>query len=514
MVRALATVLFLAAISVAHADETYKPPEFLRVTPPLPASLQDANVWRLDLAEALRVALRQNLEVVIERKAVRATELGVDVANGIFEPAITAAYGHNASRSPPTTSQEGGADEILRFESDAWRLGISKRFAPGTRIDLDFSNNRDESMLGTAVAPLNYRSTLSLRITQPLLRGFSTDLAIPQIDVLRARIASERERLALLATITDVIQRAEAAYWGVLQSLYRYDLAVRTEQGAKEQLALTQRQIDAGTLAPSDLIGAQSNVAQRQLDVVLAEEALQQASDQLRAVLNLPRDQWSRPILPVDVPQFVTGKLSPEAALETAIKHRPELAQLDLDIKSALLSVRQAANNKLPQIDLSLSTAVVGQDTAYGGALGQLGTIDARAWGVFVNLSWTPLQRASRAQAEIARIQHESTAVQREALVQRVWSEVRQAVRDQLGAERQVFAAARYRELAEQSLEIEQRKFLNGTSQNIDVQQRQDQVARARLAELDALLAHTRATAVVLRATGRLLPERNLALAP
>lgn len=511
--RALAIVLVVCAATSARADDApYTPPAFLSVTPALPAGLVGEAAWRLDLAETLRIALRQNLEVVIERKAVNIARLGVDIAAGAFETTVVAGYAHSDSDSPPSTSQEGLPGEILNFVTDEWRLGISKRLMLGTRLSLDFTNGRSRSSLGTAVAPLNYRSTLVASVSQPLLRGFSTDLVVPQIDVLRARLSSERERAELLVSVTNVIERTEAAYWVVLQALYRHDLALRTQEGAQQQMALTQRQIDAGTLPPSDLIGAESTLAQRRLELVLAEQAIHQAWDRLRAVMNLPRDQWSRPIVPTDLPTFQPGAVTAEEALDTALHHRPELIQLALDLDGALLAIRRAENDRLPQVDVGVSTALVGQDTAYGGALEQLGAADALGWTVFVNLTWTPMQRATAAAAEITKLQHEQAVVRRELVVQTVWFEVRDAIRELLGSERQLLAAKKFRELAEASLEIEQRKFLNGTAQNIDVAQRQDSVARARLAELDALIAHNRASTTMLRSTGRLLPERNLTI--
>src|SRR5262249_30706771 len=155
-----------------------------------------------------------------------------------------------------------------------------------------------------------------------------------------------------------------------------------SHQAATDQLALTRRQIDAGTLPPSDLISAESTVAQRQLELVGAEQAIQQASDGLRAVLHLPRDQWARPILPIDVPRFQPGSPAPEEALAAALKQRPELAQLDLDLRAAALSIQKADNDRLPQLDLGLTGSLVGQDRAYGDALGQVGGADAKGWSV------------------------------------------------------------------------------------------------------------------------------------
>jgi len=474
--------------------------------------LEGPTIWRLSLTEAVRIAVRQNLDVMLERKTVEAAQLGTTVAGGAFEPTVAAGVRHADTASPPASAQEGSADQIFTAVDDSWRISIGQRLHSGTQLNLDFDSGRAKSSLGTAVQPLNFRSVITLAITQPLLRGFSTDLALPKIDILRATIANERQRQQLSITIATLVERTEAAYWTVLQSLFRYDLAQRTQKAADDQLILTRRQIDAGTLPSSDLIGAESTVAQRRLEVVQSEQEIQAAFDGLRTIMNLPRPEWSRAILPTDVPRFASLASSADAAIALALKHRPELAQANLDLDSSALFTRKAVNDRLPQLDVGLSGSLFGQAVTYHGALSQIGSTDARGWAVFANLTWAPLRRATAAAAEIAKIQQQQTQLRRDQLVQVVWVEVRDAVRNQQGAERRLVAAARFRDLAEKSLEIEQRRFLTGGSSNINVAQRQDALAVAQLAELDALLSHTRALTTLHRVTGRLLKERHIEL--
>ncbi len=91
---------------------------------------------------------------------------------------------------------------------------------------------------------------------------------------------------------------------------------------------------------------------------------------------------------------------------------------------------------------------------------------------------------------------------------------MRDALRTQEGAARQVYAAAKFRQLSTQNLEIEQRKFMSGQSSNFVVAQRQEELAQAQAAELAAVLAHKKAQAALLKATGRLLDERHVQLEP
>jgi outer membrane protein len=517
VVRTIGVVVVICSLFGARAraedQAPYELPDFMTEAPPLPASADARAVWRLDLAEALRLAVHGNLGIAIERHAVQIARLGVGIARGAFEPLLGASFDHGRFDSPPATAQEGSAGEILTDVSESWRLSLAQRLATGMQLDLGFTNNRARSTSGTAIGPLTYRSQITLSVTQPLLRGFSPDLVVPRIDVLRAELASERERQQLAVAAVDVVERTEDAYWDVVQALYRYDLELRSRKRAEDQLALTHRQIDAGMLPPSDLISAESTLAQRALQVLQAEQAIEQASDRLRGILALPREQWARPILPTDVPRFVAETSRPEDMLALALRNRPELAQLDLDLASQELAVRRADNDQLPQIDVGVAASLVGQGGAYRDALEEIGRADAPGYRVMLNMSWTPLRRATAAAAEIERARQRIAVVRREQTVQDVWLAVRDAVRTQQSAALQVTAAARFRELSTRSLDAEQRKFLNGNSSNFVVALRQEELASAQLAELTAVLGHKKATAALLRATGRLLDERHIELA-
>ena len=514
MVRSSAVVLVICSlVSVAaHADEPYEPPDFLKQLPPLPAAVDASAVWRLDLAEALRLAVHHNLGLAIERQTVQIARLGVDAARGAFEPALSLSADHSRSDSPPLTAQAGAADAIVSTTNQDWTLSLTQRLQTGMQLQLEFLNARSRSTAGTAVEPLNYRSSVALSVTQPLLRGFSPDLVVPRIDVLRAEIASERERQQLLVTAAQIVELTEDAYWDLVQALYQYDLDLRSRQLAEDQLTLTHRQIEAGMTPPSDLISAESTLAQRALQLVSAAQQIEQATDRLRSLIHLPREQWTRPILPTELPRFVAETHRAEDMLEVALHHRPELAQLDLDLRTAELAVRRADNDRLPRIDIGVSGSLVGQDAGYPGTLGQVGRGDAPGYSVVLNLSWAPLGRAAGASAEIEHAHQRIALAVRDQVLQDMWSAVRDAVRTQHSAALQVTAAARFRELATRSLDAEQRKFRNGSSSNFFVAQRQQELATAQLSELSAVLAHKKATTALLRATGRLLDERHLEL--
>jgi outer membrane protein TolC len=508
--------LFIAVATPAAADP-YTPPDFLTQPPPLPQMFDASTAWRLDLADALKLALRDNLGLAIERENLRAASLGITYANGEFEPTLTSGFTYSNARQPPLTAQAeqmGMAGTIVSSDSDDFSLSLGQRLSTGMQLGVSFETLRSKSTAGTAVEPLNYLSTAVLSVKQPVLRGFSMDRVIPRIDVLHAEIANAREREQLAVKASDVIEQTEDAYWDVVQALYQYDLDVRSQQLAVEQMDLTKRQIVAGLLPVGDLTSAEATLASRELTVLRGQQTVEQAWDALRAVLNLPHDQWTRPILPTDMPGFNEQDTTAEAEMKHAIDNRPELLQARLDMADEELNVRRAENNRLPEIDVGVSGTLTGQDSTFGGTLHELGRADATIYAVTLNLIWTPLQRATRAAAEIERTRHKVVETNNALIVQTVWVAVREAVRSQAAAARQVFAAAKARELAAKNLELEQRKFVTGQSSNFLIGQHQEQLAQAQLDELQAVLTHKKQQAALLKATGQLLEERHVQLTP
>lgn len=495
-------------------DEPYEEPEFIREPPRLPEGVDPASARRLSLADAIALAVKANLGIVLVKQQVQIAETGIAQSLGAFEPTLNASYSHQDEDFPAgglqSSSQFGSLTEST---SDRWLAGYAQRLRLGTQIALQWTNDRTKSRFDSGLLfPPLYRSELSLQLTQPLLRGFAFRWEVPNADVLRAEVASDRAKQDYKASLIATVRDTENAYWDLVQALESYQVQQGSLKLAQEQLGLTGRQIEAGVLPPSDLINAEGTLAQRQLGLVQAESSVAQSADQLRHLLNLPREAWGAPLLPLDPPEFDQLRVSYESALDQALQNRPELARLRLDLKRAALDLRVASSDKLPQLDASVSYGLVGQRPGYSDTVGQLFSADARAWSAILNFSWTPFNQTARAKAESLRLSEQSLHTLQDQALLDLRLELRTAIRGLETADRSVRAAAKFRALAERSLDAEQRKFLNGTSNNFFVAQRQDDLSRARLAELSALIQHRKAATALRAAMGVLLEHRHVQL--
>lgn len=488
--------------AATHAQEEFQ----------LPDSMKEMTVRKLSLQEALQVAIANNLGVQLQKQELAIAGANIEESRAAFEPIVEAQINYRDSISPPRTTLEGMAGDIFSTVSQLWAVSVSKRIEWGTRFSINAASSRFRSTAGSAVTPLLYDANLGVSAVQPLLRGFSFDKVIPRQGILRAKFADKATRAGFRLQMVQEVRRTEEAYWNLVEAMQSFDVQRSSLLLAQQQFALTERQIAAGILAPADLIGSESAVAQRELALLSSETRLEQAMDILRQTLNLPPHEWQAFLLPQDMPQVEERELSEEQALELALQLRQEMVQLEIQSKLATLDQRVADNEAKPVLDIGLNYGLVGQGDEYASSLNQLGGLGARDWSVSLNFIWAPLGVAAEARSERAKASAQSAALLREQFLLAMRTEIRNALRALESARRGVVASQRFLELAERSLEAEQRRFLSGKSRNFEVSQREDALAQARTEALRAVIDFERASSALDLATGQLLQRKNIEL--
>ena len=496
----------------AVAPENYAPPEYIRKPPALPAHWKSRAPRTITLREAIELAMRQNLGLALQREQVRIVDLGRSQALSLFEPSLIASLDRTTSQSAPKTRQEGQEGQIPRYTSDNWNVSISEQLPTGTNVSLNFTNNRAESTLGTAVAPLVFRSTLSLSLTQSLLQGFSLGGRVQWASVLSAEFDSESVRESARQVAMLAIKATEDAYWNLVQSFKAYEVAREAQEVAANQLEVTRRKIAAGVQPESELLSVEGTLATRQLAVVRAEAQIETYADSLRQQLNLPPAEWEQPLLPLDAPSFLRVVMPFENAWERALQSRPEIKLVGIDLRKSTLLLEVARNQRLPVLNVRGNLALIGQDADYGQALAQVGARAGLQWTVGMDFAWAPLGIASRANIRRWQSALRINGLTRDQRLVDIRLQLRNALRTLDTAERKLYAAAKSRSLAERILEVEQRKFLNGlpSSSNYMVATRQAELSQARLDELQALIDHQVARSDLQLQIGELLEARQL----
>jgi outer membrane protein len=272
--------------------------------------------------------------------------------------------------------------------------------------------------------------------------------------------------------------------------------------------------VEIGTLAPIDVVEAESEVAQREEAVILAEAAIGQAEDQLRSLVFDPNtpDFWNMRLELTDPVPFQVQTVDVNAAVLNALSQRTDLAQSKKSIERSDLSERFYRNQTLPGVDVRLdynSTGlagtqliregqtfpppVVGQvQRPYGDLLSDIFSSAFPTWRFSANVSYPIGQSTAEASLARTRLEIRQSQTNLRNLELQITTQVRDAARQLMSNSKRVDATRAARVLAERRLEAEEKKFAAGMSTSFLVFQAQRDLAQARNNELRATLDYTK----------------------
>ncbi len=514
------------------------------VLSPLPVSAQeqtaaapmtedDVPTLELTLLEAAEMALRHNLQVRINKFAPQVQAENITSARARFDPSLTfdvpSVFGRNTSQG--TSTLAGG--DIVTDETFSGGFGFSHLLEYGTNYSINWTAQRRFSTNTFSTFNPNFSSTLRVQLTQPLLRNFGKENNISQIVIAQdnLEVSMETFRNQVQQTILSVYE----AYWQLVFA--EDDLAVKelSLDLARQQFERNKVQVEIGTLAPIETIQAEQQVATNELQLTQARQALADASDDLRRLLNVEAGAqagWDVPLVAADEPQVTDEVIDLDEAINQALERDPQLRSLRIGSRTRALSVRTARNALLPQLNFSGSIVLSGQggDTlirsggfgsseilevqegGFSDALRNLFSGEFRNWQVGLQVQFPINNWAAKAQHAQAIINERQLLVQIADREQQLRVDITKAVRQVTSGAQQVAQATVARVLAERQLDAEERKFAVGTTTNFEVLTFQRDLANARTSELQAMTNYMNSGARLEQAKGTLLESLGISI--
>ncbi len=441
----------------------------------------------------------------------------------VYDPALTGLLNYSHQSTPEVGPGSVGTDNLVATALNA-NAGLTQGFASGANAALSFNNSRNTLNSTNANYSPYVTSSLSLTITQPLLRGFGTSLNRRYI-----RIAANQERIAsllfqqqLISTVYGVArlyidltslrdnvkvkeEDLQLAEW------LKREVAARVEEGILPSIEVTRAGASLLT-ARQALIDARALVEEQEavLKSVLFRKGLDEAA--LRDARVVPTDALE---LPRDAATLDAGKL-----IEQALAGRPDLLQAGLQAENNRIALEGSRNNLKPQLDIVAfaQNAGLGGDRnaiatnpdlaflgGYGGALGQVLRRNYPTYGAGLQLNLPLRNRTAQADAARDEIVSRQADIRAEEYRNQARLEVQDALIALRRAQASYEAAAEASRLQIESLEAEKARFEEGLSTAFAVGQFQNVLSQARLTELSARGSFAKAKAVLQRATGTLL---------
>jgi outer membrane protein TolC len=353
------------------------------------------------------------------------------------------------------------------------------------------------------------QSSIALSATQPLLRNFKIDNVRQQLAV--ARKDRESSDVQLQSTIVLTTRNVKNAYWDLAYQIDNLKAQQQSLDLARRLLADNEKRVQIGTMAPIDIVEAQSEVARNEESVIVAEAAIKRAQDSLRALILDPSspDFWNIQLEPSETAAFTAQAVDTDGAVRRALDNRLDIQLAKNGLERDDINIKYYRNQALPDVNANLtysSSAIGGAllspitslnlgaiqrsviaERSYGSVLGDVLTSAFPVWTLGVTIAYPIGTSSSEASLARSKLQYEQSERQLKNLELQVATQVRDLARQVETNQKRVDTTRAARELAERRLDAAEKKFAAGIETNFFVFQAQRDLAQARTNEVRAI---------------------------
>jgi len=386
--------------------QPHVPPFELRNSPLLDELIQNG-VMHLSLSDAITLAIENNLNIAVDRynpeyaviDKVRAESgqayrgiAGPFTSSALFSGAlgggIAAASSGFASSGEGGTGASGvglrGASAVGSYDpvvgiSGAWGYSVTpldnailngtnilsgnlgeynvffgQEFPTGTSYSISIGGERQSINALDYIYNPEVTTGLTIGVTQSLLSGFGYRYGAKDIRIAANNIGISKDYF--MEQITTTIQQVINDYWTLVQDKENVDVAQEAVNYNQELVRQNQEQVRIGTLAPSDVVQAQSALAAAQETLITAQITYRKQQEVMKTDIakKVAPPLITAQIHPTDtLPKPEDNPVPPvEVAVDEAHKNRPEVDIDELNLKNQSVVLKANRNSLLPTLDV------------------------------------------------------------------------------------------------------------------------------------------------------------------
>ncbi len=474
--------------------------------------------------------------------------LGIGSPIASFDPIITGTL--QMDRDYLLSSSAFNGVPVINQNTGTANFLYNQGFASGTNLSVGFNNSHLTTNIPFTTLSPEVTSGFQARVTQHLLQGFGF---LPNTRFIR--IAKNNREISDVAfrlqTITTVDQ-IENMYWDLVFAYENVRVQQESLAFAQKTLSDTNKQVQIGSLAPIEVVRAQSTVATDQQNLITAQNNLQ--LQQLLMKNALSRNLHDPTLADAEVIPTSTMQLPEqepviptEDLVNDALGHRAELAESRIDLTNREINNKAVRNAQMPTLDLfayyggsglggnlnpnlpfcsPTSTTntfcitpgeippqfISGKPVGYGSALNDLVNSSAPDKGVGLSLNIPLRNRDAQANQVRAELEYRQAQMRLQQIENQIRIEVRNAQFTLQQNRASVAAAQAAVALGRQSLDAEQKKLNLGASTSTLVLQNQSVLATNESNLVSAMAAYEKSRIELDRATGLLLDHAGIVM--
>jgi outer membrane protein TolC len=491
------------------------------------AGMNDGAVQPLTLTECIQLGLKHNYDLRIERLNPEIARYNLSGANGAYEPVFNFQAGEQLLTVPGGVDpKKTGLDSPYEVTTDSVGLGLSGVLPTGLQYGVQATSSRLHELTDFSANPgfillyppsgirntNQYTSAAAITLQQPLLRNLWIDKYRQTIQIRQKDL--KMSELSLRWRVMNLVYNIQQAYY---QLIYLKEQVGVEEQALKlvEQLALTTRhQIEIGSTAAVELPQVEAQEESVRTALLASQEQLAKQRNALRNLISA--DYSGAPDVPIDAAEVspaVPYSYDRHESWRSALEHRPDLAELRLDLEKQGIQVRYQFNQLFPSLDLVGGYGLQSQENSTEASLADIRDRTKPQYGFGLVLS-IPLggNQAARNSYKAGKAAKEQLALQLKKAQQNILVQVDDSLSQVQSAYRRMESAKKARQYAEISLKGAQQKLADGTSSAFFVLQYQQKLWESRAAEIRAFVDYRLAVAQLELNEGMTLEQNHVNL--
>ncbi len=380
----------------------------------------------------LQLTLENSAQLQVYSEVPLIRETAIIEADAAFDwNAFVDSLWEDKSDPVGSTLTTGNAADRFNDHHLTAAAGVRRRVETGADLEIAQRIGHQDNNSSFFVPPNQGTSRLSVRFTQPLMRGrgvvYNTSLIVlAEIDTNAARDEFRRQLESHLLEVTR-------AYWGLY--LERGTLAQRVKLFTKTRAILRQlerrQHIDAQR---TQLISARAAYDERRSELVRAQAAVKNAETRLRTLINadsLGQASYVE-LIPTEKPTHEYFAIELTDAMQTAIQNRPEVAQAIQELRAASVRLDMARHEMMPVLNAVTEVYVAGLEgrSDVGDAWVQQFSDGAPSYTAGLQFNVPLGRRAASARLGRRRIELRQLEAQYRKVLESIRSEVEIAVRE------------------------------------------------------------------------------------
>lgn len=459
-----------------------------------------------------------------------------------FDPLLTGTFSIEHATALQNFTLLAGNVGLATQNTTTGNLTYTQGFSPGTLLTVAFQNNRSSSNNPEVRFNPALASSFRATVTQHLLQGAGR--SINRRFIVQAhnnkKITEEAFRLQVITTVSQI----ENIYWNLVNAYEDFKVKQTALQLAQKTLSDNQKQVEIGTLAPLDVVKAESQVASAEQDMIGSKTSLEQQQLTIKNALtrSLPNNSalMNIDVIPTDTVQIPDQENLPpvEQLISMTLANSPSYNQLKISLQNSEITRQGVNNGLLPIIDLQAWYQGSGLNgvqnplgnicgpgvvptaanpcslpfapTGFTDAFGNLFNSTAPDKGVAINIQIPLGNRVSQSLQVRARLEYQQSQLTLKQTENLIAIQIRFDVFTLEQARARVVAAQKAQVLAQQTLDAEQKKYNLGASTYLNILTDESALSSAQSNLVSAMTNYAEARVLLDKDTAQTLDHLNI----